>query len=230
MIASGADRAMCANCGVELLPKSRVRELSSLALNLGAVLLSCLRRTQPMDSGNDWDENQESITNYPRFRRSETGRNPADETGLTLSAPVTSDTDASDTDAGESVLPAPDNSMQEYDKLKRDLYIVTLVLTGIVTISVWIFYSLNVAINYLLGAISGIVYLRLLARDVDNLDRDNRNLSKTRFALFIGLIVVATQWDRLQILPIFLGFLTYKATLLFYVLPTALLPEIKSSR
>lgn len=171
------------------------------------------------------------MTNYPRFRRSsEEGDNPANVTEPNPSAPVTSDTDGSDTDAGESVLPATDNSMQEYAKLKRDLYVVTSVLTGIITVSVWIFYSLGVAINYLLGAISGIVYLRLLAKDVDKIDRDNRNLSKTRFALFIGLIVIATQWDRLQIFPIFLGFLTYKATLLFYVLPTALLPEIKSSR
>jgi ATP synthase protein I len=187
-----------------------------------------------MANGMDLDGNSESI-NYPRFRRSEEGVSPVNIAPATPSEPAVPEAGVPETEAlpaSESVLLSveSDNSMQEYETLKRDLYIVTLVLMGIIALSVWFFYSLNTTINYVLGAISGIVYLRMLARDVDNLSRDNNRLSKTRFALFIGLMVVATQWHQLQILPIFLGFLTYKATLLLYVLPKALLPEIKSSR
>ncbi|BAZ38609.1 putative ATP synthase protein I [Calothrix sp. NIES-4101] len=123
--------------------------------------------------------------------------------------------------------PEPDNSMQEFYRLYKKLVIITLVLTGIAFISVWIFYSVNIALNYLLGAFTGVLYLRMLAKDVEQLGVEKQSLSKNRLALFVVLIVVATQWQQLKILPIFLGFLTYKATLLVYTLQIAFLPESK---
>jgi ATP synthase protein I len=121
--------------------------------------------------------------------------------------------------------PEPDSSMQEYFKLQQDLLKVTLVLTGIIFISVWVFYSLNIALNYLIGACTGVVYLRMLAKNVEQLGREKKRLSNTRLALLILLILVASRWDQLQIMPIFLGFLTYKAGLIIYVLRTAVLPD-----
>lgn len=120
--------------------------------------------------------------------------------------------------------PEPNSSMQEYYQLQQDLFKVTLILTGIVFFSVWIFYSLNIAFNYLIGACTGVVYLRMLARNVEQIGRQRDRLSNTRLALLIGLILVASRWDQLQIMPIFLGFLTYKAALIFYMLRTALAP------
>jgi ATP synthase protein I len=114
-----------------------------------------------------------------------------------------------------------DSSMKEFYQLYRELMTITLVLTGIIFISVWISYSLNIALNYLLGACSGVVYLRMLAKDVERLGREKQELSKTRLALLIGLILLASRWNQLQILPIFLGFLTYKATLIIYVIRVA---------
>lgn len=120
--------------------------------------------------------------------------------------------------------PEPDASMQEYYKLQEDLLKVTLILTGIIFASVWIFYSLNIALNYLIGACTGVVYLRMLAKNVEQLGQQNRSLSKSRFAVFIGLIILATQLSQLQVLPIFLGFLTYKVALL-YQMVRALMPS-----
>jgi ATP synthase protein I len=116
-------------------------------------------------------------------------------------------------------------SMQEFYQLYQKLLVITLVLTGIIFISVWIFYSLNIALNYLIGACTGVVYLKMLANDVERLGAEKNRLSKNRFALFIGLIILATQWNDLQVMPIFLGFLTYKATLLVYTVQTAFLPD-----
>jgi len=61
----------------------------------------------------------------------------------------------------------------------------------------------------------------MLGKDVERQQTKPR-LSKTRFVLFIGLIVVATQWHQLQILPIFLGFLTTKPRLIVYMVETVL--------
>jgi ATP synthase protein I len=119
------------------------------------------------------------------------------------------------------------NSMEEFYQLYQKLIVVTLVITGIVFISVWIFNSLNIALNYLLGSCVGVIYLKMLAKDVERLGQEKQSLSKNRLALFVGLIIIATQWHQLSVLPIFLGFLTYKATLLVYTLQTVLLPESK---
>lgn len=121
--------------------------------------------------------------------------------------------------------PEPDESMQEYYRLQQDLLKGTLILTGIIFGSVWVFYSLNIALNYLIGACVGVVYLRMLARNVAQLGRERESLGSTRLALLIGVIVAASRLDDLQILPIFLGFLTYKAAVIFYMLKTTILPD-----
>ena len=127
--------------------------------------------------------------------------------------PVTAEVSQSDSPESK-----PSESMQEYYRLQQELFIVALALTGIIFFSVWIVYGLNIALNYLIGACTGVVYLRMLGKDVERLSTEKRGLSKNRFALFIGLIIVASQWNQLQILPIFLGFLTYKAAIVVYTL------------
>lgn len=111
----------------------------------------------------------------------------------------------------------PNDSMQEFYQLQQELIIITLVLIGVIFASVWIFYSLNIALNYLLGACTGVVYLKVLARNVEQLGKQKQQIGKSHLAIFIGLIIVATQWNQLHVLPVFLGFLTYKATLIVYM-------------
>nr|WP_286186557.1 ATP synthase subunit I [Geitlerinema sp. P-1104] len=105
-----------------------------------------------------------------------------------------------------------------------------MVISGVVCSSLWSLYSRDVALNYLIGAMVGTVYLRMMARDVARLGRTKVRLGNGRMALFIGLMVVATQVQQLQILPTFLGFMTYKVAILVYVLLTTFAPDLNSSR
>ena len=116
-----------------------------------------------------------------------------------------------------TVVKSSENSMGEYQQLKQELYLITLAVTALVFSAVVYFYGWKIAGNYLLGAITGVVYLRLLARDVDRLGTETMKLSFNRQALVIVLMLVAAKWNQLQILPVFLGFLTYKAALLVYL-------------
>lgn len=131
-------------------------------------------------------------------------------------------------DMQTSDVPAePNASMQEYYQLQQELLVTTLVLTVVIFITVWLFYPANIALNYLLGACTGVVYLKVLARNVEQLGNGRSQVGKSQLAIFIGLIIVATQWNQLQVLPIFLGFLTYKATLIVYMLRVLLLPDAR---
>jgi ATP synthase protein I len=117
-----------------------------------------------------------------------------------------------------------DSSMQEYYQLQQELLLTTLALGGVIFVAVCFFYTLNVALNYLLGAIVSVVYLRMLGKDVEKLGPQKRKFNKTRLAIFAGLIIVATQLNQLRIIPVFLGFLTYKAALIVYLLRTLIRP------
>jgi ATP synthase protein I len=113
-----------------------------------------------------------------------------------------------------------DRSMGEFYQLRNELLSTTLLLMAIAFGPVWWFYSLKIALNYLVGALTGVVYLRLLARNVERLGSEQRRVGKSQLAVFIGVIIFATQWQQLEILPVFLGFLTYKAAILIYTLKT----------
>lgn len=99
-----------------------------------------------------------------------------------------------------------DNSMEEYYQLRNNLLIGTVVIAVVSFILVWVFYSLQTSLSYLLGACVSLVYLNMLAREVERVGVYKKKIGSTRLAIFVGLMVVATQWQQLQVLPVFLGF------------------------
>ncbi len=113
--------------------------------------------------------------------------------------------------------------MDDFYQLKNGLIISSSVIAGLIFGPIWWIYSLKVASSYLLGASVGVLYLRILARNVEQLGSENAQVGKGQLGVFVLLIVVATQWNQLDVLPVFLGFLTYKVGIFIFVLWTAVL-------
>ncbi|MGD1902996.1 MAG: ATP synthase subunit I [Geitlerinemataceae cyanobacterium] len=125
-------------------------------------------------------------------------------------APVTEEFTASAREAAVA-------SMQEYYTLKQALYLSTLAITAVGSIVALFAYSSDTALSYLIGSLCGLLYLRMLAKGVERLGLGAASTGgSARIAIFVGLVVVATQVERLQLVPVFLGFITYKFALLAY--------------
>ncbi|MBE7380752.1 MAG: ATP synthase subunit I [Leptolyngbya sp. SIO1E4] len=112
--------------------------------------------------------------------------------------------------------------MDDYYRLQKHLLMTTVAFSLVIFVSVWLAYSLHIALNYLIGACTGVVYLRMLSRNVAQLGRGPSGAAGGRLALVVVLVLVASQWNQLEIMPVFLGFLTYKAALIGYTLWTAI--------
>jgi ATP synthase protein I len=117
-----------------------------------------------------------------------------------------------------------DNGMDGYQQLKRELFVYIAALALPVFLLVWLKFGLNIALNYLLGAVVGLIYVRMLSQAVERLGNENRGLSPNRLGLFAAVIILATRVPQLHVLPVFLGFLTYKAALLIYAVRMAAQP------
>ncbi|MEN9203352.1 MAG: hypothetical protein Q6K80_03905 [Thermostichus sp. DG_1_6_bins_120] len=120
------------------------------------------------------------------------------------------------TEVQDLPLKAVEPGKGSYGQLELWLISVTLGVSLAIGLCVAFVYSFTVAANYMLGAVVGVVYLRMLSRAVAELGKSRNRLGVGRLALFVGLIVLATRLEALQVLPIFFGFMTYKVTLLIH--------------
>jgi len=133
-------------------------------------------------------------------------------------SPISSESELAEVDISQA-----GGSMDDFYQLKNGVIISSSVIAGLFFGPVWWMYSLKVASSYLLGASVGVLYLRILAKNVEQLGSGNTQVGKGQLGVFVLLIVVATQWNQLEVLPVFLGFLTYKVGILVFALWSAVL-------
>jgi ATP synthase protein I len=127
-------------------------------------------------------------------------------------------------EAEQSVQEPIDSGMTEYQQLKRELAIAIGALSLALFALVWLKFGLNIALNYLLGAVTGLVYLRMLSQEVEKLGITKLSLNSNRLGLVAIVIILAAKVPELKVLPVFLGFLTYKLALLIYAVRWASAP------
>ena len=122
--------------------------------------------------------------------------------------------------------PDETDNMADFFELRKTLFILISVLSLVIFFAVWPAFGLNIALNYLLGAVVGLIYVRMLAKDVETMGADtNQLLGKVRLLLFVAVAAIASKLDSLEVLPIFLGFLTYKIALVLYTLREFIRPS-----
>lgn len=117
-----------------------------------------------------------------------------------------------------------------YLKLKRDLQITTLVIGGLSAVGTYFAYSPQIAASYGAGLVGALVYVRMLGSSVDSIGAQDAGsaargaLGQPRLLVPVVLVMVYNRWNALavpeldvmslQLIPMLVGFFTYKAATL----------------
>ncbi|XXG61524.1 hypothetical protein AAC387_Pa05g0115 [Persea americana] len=114
---------------------------------------------------------------------------------------------------------------EQYLKLKRKLQILTLGIGGIGVFSAYVSYSPEIAASFGAGFLGSLVYIRMLGNTVDSMADGARGLMKgavgqPRLLVPVVLVMIYNRWNgilvpdygfmHLDLIPMLVGFFTYK--------------------
>ncbi len=109
-------------------------------------------------------------------------------------------------------------SNDEYAHLQMRIFIVTLIVSAFAVSITAIFFELQASFSILIGAFSGILYMRLLARSIGSLGTSSKTVSKIQLVVPVLLVLAVSKLPQLELLPALLGFLLYKPSLVIQAL------------
>ena len=107
---------------------------------------------------------------------------------------------------------------EEYVLLQLSIFRINLAVTALAVLVSILFVDLNAAISLLLGACSGIIYLRLLAKNIGSLGKSSSSVGKVQLIVPVALVLVVAKVPELNLLPALVGFLLYKPSLIIQFL------------
>jgi ATP synthase protein I len=107
-----------------------------------------------------------------------------------------------------------DNGMDGYLRLQRRLILATLAATALAVPVTALCFDLPTAGSLLIGALAGLLYIRLLARSVSRFGGDRKSVGKVQLLVPVVLVLAAARIPQLEIVPALLGFLLYKPALI----------------
>ncbi|CAI9089217.1 OLC1v1023750C2 [Oldenlandia corymbosa var. corymbosa] len=130
-------------------------------------------------------------------------------------------------------------SREQYFKLKERLQLLTLGIGGIGVISAYISYTPEIAASYFAGLLGSLAYMRMLGNTVDSM-ADGASGAKglvkgaagqPRLLVPVILVMVYNRWNEilvpdygfmhLELIPMLVGFFTYKIATLFQAIEDA---------
>jgi len=107
--------------------------------------------------------------------------------------------------------PAPDDA---YARLQRRLILATLMVSALAVPVTALVFDPHTAVCLLVGALAGVLYLRLLARSVAKLGTGSKKVGKLQLLVPVVLVLAAAKLPQLELLPALIGFLLYKPALI----------------
>ena len=118
----------------------------------------------------------------------------------------------------DGLLESSFSNQDEYAQLQLRIFRTTLVVTAAAIAISAIFEGLSFSFSLSIGAFSGILYLRLLARNIGKLGKGTKSVGKIQLLIPVFLVILASRFSQLELLPALLGFLLYKPSLIVQIL------------
>ncbi|KAF2302265.1 hypothetical protein GH714_033929 [Hevea brasiliensis] len=133
-------------------------------------------------------------------------------------------------------------SREQYFKLKKKLQILTLGIGGVGLVSAYISYSPEIAASFGAGLIGSLVYIRMLGSTVDSMADGAKGLVKgaigqPRLLVPVILVMIYNRWNEilvpdygfmdLELIPMLVGFFTYKIATFAQALEDALTATVE---
>jgi len=110
------------------------------------------------------------------------------------------------------------NSPDDYVQLQLRIYRLAFALTAIFVVLTAFLFGLQTSTSFLVGALSGIFYLRLLARGIGKLGKSAKIVGKVQLIIPVLLVLVVSKLPQFDLIPALLGFLLYKFSLIIQFL------------
>ncbi|XP_068665769.1 protein CONSERVED ONLY IN THE GREEN LINEAGE 160, chloroplastic [Aristolochia californica] len=130
-------------------------------------------------------------------------------------------------------------SREQYLKLKKKLQLLTLGIGGVGVLSAYVSYSPEIAASFGAGLLGSLVYIRMLGNSVDYMANGARGFAKgaagqPRLLVPVVLVMVYNRWNgilvpdygfmHLDLIPMLVGFFTYKIATFAQAVEVALTP------
>ncbi|KAL4376125.1 hypothetical protein GQ457_02G010500 [Hibiscus cannabinus] len=127
-------------------------------------------------------------------------------------------------------------SREQYFKLKNKLQVLTLVIGGVGLVSAYVSYSPEVAASFGAGLLGSLAYMRMLGTSVDSLAEGAKGVMKgavaqPRLLVPVVLVMIYNRWNgilvpeygymQLELIPMLVGFFTYKIATFFQAIDDA---------
>uniref|UniRef100_A0A5B6YWP5 CGL160/ATPI domain-containing protein n=1 Tax=Davidia involucrata TaxID=16924 RepID=A0A5B6YWP5_DAVIN len=128
-------------------------------------------------------------------------------------------------------------SREQYFKMKKRLQILTLGVGSVGLLSAYVSYSPEIAASYGAGFLGSLVYLRMLGSSIDSMADGAKGLIKgaigqPRLLVPVVLVMIYNRWNgilvpeygfmHLELIPMLVGFFTYKIATFIQAIEEAL--------